>query len=53
MKASCSMFSQILKLGPRLEFEKLVRETGAEGGGERAEQLEPVRGDDVLPVLLF
>ena len=30
MKASCSMFSQILKLVPRLEFEKLVRETGAE-----------------------
>ena len=30
MKASCSMFSQILKLIPRLEFEKLVRDTGAE-----------------------
>ena len=30
MKASCSMFSQILKLVPRLEFEQLVRETGAE-----------------------
>lgn len=30
MKASCSMFSQILKLIPRLEFERLVRETGAE-----------------------
>jgi Transposase DDE domain/Domain of unknown function (DUF4372) len=30
VKASCSMFSQILKLVPRLEFEKLVRETGAE-----------------------
>lgn len=30
MKASCSMFSQILKLVPRLEFEKLVRDTGAE-----------------------
>jgi hypothetical protein len=30
VKASCSMFSQILKLVPRLEFEKLVRDTGAE-----------------------
>jgi len=30
VKASCSMFSQILKLIPRLEFEKLVRDTGAE-----------------------
>ena len=30
MKASCSMFSQILKLVPRLEFEKLVRVTRAE-----------------------
>lgn len=30
MKASCSMFSQILKLIPRIEFERLVRETGAE-----------------------
>ena len=30
MKASCSMFSQILKLVPRLEFEKLVKDTGAE-----------------------
>ena len=30
MKASCSMFSQILKLIPRLEFEGLVKETGAE-----------------------
>ncbi len=30
MKASCSMFSQILKLIPRLEFEQLVKETNAE-----------------------
>ena len=30
MKASCSMFSQILKLIPRIEFERVVRETGAE-----------------------
>ena len=30
MKASCSMFSQILKLIPRVEFEKLVKDTGAE-----------------------
>ena len=30
MKASCSMFSQVLKLFPRLEFERLVKETGAE-----------------------
>lgn len=34
MKASCSMFSQILKLIPRLEFESLVRETGAERGAK-------------------
>ena len=30
MKASCSMFSQILKLIPRMDFERIVRETGAE-----------------------
>ena len=30
MKASCSMFSQMLKLIPRTEFETLVRQTGAE-----------------------
>jgi len=30
VKASCSMFSQILKLIPRMDFERLVRETGAE-----------------------
>ena len=30
MKASCSMFSQIRKLFPRIEFERLVRETKAE-----------------------
>lgn len=30
MKASCSMFSQILKLIPRIDFERLVKETGAE-----------------------
>jgi hypothetical protein len=30
VKASCSMFSQILKLVPRIEFERMVRQTGAE-----------------------
>ena len=30
MNASCSMFSQILKLIPRIEFERIVRETKAE-----------------------
>ena len=30
MKASCSMFSQILTLVTRIEFERMVRETGAE-----------------------
>ena len=30
MRASCSMFSQILKLVPRIEFERMVRQTGAE-----------------------
>ena len=30
MKASCSMFSQLLKLIPRIEFERLVKESGAE-----------------------
>ena len=29
MKASCSMFSQILKLIPRTDFEHTVMETGA------------------------
>jgi hypothetical protein len=30
VKASCSMFSQILKLIPRIEFERNVKDTGAE-----------------------
>lgn len=30
MKASCSMFSQILKLIPRTDFERIVKQTGAE-----------------------
>jgi Transposase DDE domain/Domain of unknown function (DUF4372) len=30
VKASCSMFSQVLKLVPRIEFQQIVRETGAE-----------------------
>ena len=30
MRASCSMFSQILKLVPRIEFERMVRQTRAE-----------------------
>ena len=30
MKASCSMFSQVLKLIPRIEFQQIVKETGAE-----------------------
>ena len=30
MRASCSMFSQILELIPRIEFERMVKETGSE-----------------------
>ena len=30
MKASCSLFSQILTLIPRTDFERIVNETGAE-----------------------
>jgi hypothetical protein len=30
VKASCSMFSQVLKLVPRIEFQQIVRQTGAE-----------------------
>jgi hypothetical protein len=30
VRASCSMFSQILKLVPRTDFERIVKETGAE-----------------------
>ncbi|KXW57431.1 hypothetical protein FEMY_20510 [Ferrovum myxofaciens] len=30
MKASCNMFSQILKLIPRINFERLVKETKSE-----------------------
>lgn len=30
MNASCSMFSQILKMIPRIEFERMVKETGSE-----------------------
>lgn len=30
MNASCSMFSQILKLIPRTDFERIVKQTGAE-----------------------
>jgi len=34
VKASCSMFSQILKLVPRVDFERLVQKTGAERGAK-------------------
>ena len=34
MKASCSMFSQILKLIPRTDFERIVKETKAEYGSK-------------------
>ena len=34
MKASCSMFSQILKRIPRTNFERLVKETKAEHSGK-------------------
>jgi hypothetical protein len=34
VKASCSMFSQILKLIPRVDFERLVKETGAQRGAK-------------------
>lgn len=34
MKTSCSMFSQLLKLFPRTEFESLVKKTGAEHGAK-------------------
>ena len=30
MRASCSMFSQVLKLIPRTDFERIAKETGAE-----------------------
>ena len=33
MSASCSMFSQILKLIPRLDFERMVRQTKSECKG--------------------
>ena len=34
MKTSCSMFSQLLRLFPRSEFESAVRRTGAEYGAK-------------------
>ncbi len=34
MNASCSLFSQILKLIPRTNFERIVKETGAEYGSK-------------------
>jgi hypothetical protein len=34
VKASCSMFSQILKLIPRVDFARLVKQTGAERGAK-------------------
>jgi len=34
VKASCSMFSQILKLIPRVDFARLVNNTGAERGAK-------------------
>ena len=36
VKASCSMFSQILKLIPRVDFERLVKQTGAEETKKRS-----------------
>jgi len=34
VKASCSMFSQILKLIPRVDFARVVKQTGAERGAK-------------------
>ena len=34
MSASCSMFSQILKLIPRIDFERMVKDTGAQHGAK-------------------
>lgn len=34
MPASCSMFSQILKLIPRTDFQRIVKQTGAEYGSK-------------------
>jgi len=34
VNASCSMFSQILKLIPRTDFESIVKTTGAQKGAK-------------------
>jgi len=50
MHKVCSIFSQVLKLFPRGDFEQAVK--GAQGGTARAgfHQLGPVHGHAVLPV---
>ena len=46
---SCSMFSQILKLIPRTDFQRIVKQTGAEYRSKGLVELEPIRGDAFLP----
>ena len=52
MNASCSMFSQILKLIPRTDFECIVKETGTEyrskGWFEVVEEHEPPQNRNIL-----
>ena len=50
MNKVCSIFSQVLKLFSRGEFEKAVKEHKAERHAPGIHQLGPVHGDAVLPV---
>ena len=50
MNASCSMFSQILKLIPRTDFERIVKADGFRISQQGLVELEPVRWHAVLSV---
>ncbi|MBI3441425.1 MAG: hypothetical protein HY052_06450 [Proteobacteria bacterium] len=41
MRASCSTFSQVLKLIPRIEFAKQAKDTSAEHTAKAVDQSEP------------
>lgn len=49
MKASCSLFSQILKLIPRTDFARMVQETGAEKRSKGLSLIEAARHG--LPII--
>jgi len=50
MKRFCSIFSQLLELFPRVEFEQRVREHKVERHAPGFQQLDPIYRDAVLSI---